>query len=1176
MTRTRTSTILAGAICAALLALAFAGSASAKIVNLRVYNGTYPAGSFFGEGSIGPGGAPFSSIHQVDINQANGDFIVGNNNYWYKFNSAGNPSAFSALGTTTMVGTIGQSNWGDVSVDNSGGSGGVGEGEQGRIYAESEYEGTVKGWKANGEPMSGPFGSGFNPGSPCAIAVDAQGKVWSGDWHTGELTEFNPNGTAEEVVKTGKAVCGLAIDEDGNFYVQDYCCGGVWKFSPTGENLGVIDPDSSEPNDFTVDNSDGHFYTGHSSKINEYDAAGALVTEFGGAEGTYPGLNSVEGVAVNESTHTVYVANSGRVDAFVRTGNITVPDVTTEAASVTASTATLHGTVDRDVPNGGAPINSCFFQYGTDPTNLASTKPCEGSAPFSGAEQATITGLTTGTTYYYKLTASNEANGVPSSGAIKELQPAGPPEISEESVSEVNTDGAIITAKIVPAGSNATYWIEFGTTEAYGEKLPEPPGETEDNLKPETITQALSGLTPGTTYHFRVMAENANDLTEGEDHTFTTFPSPATEPDTCGNAQVRQQTGAAQLLDCRAYELASAADTSGYDVTSSLVPGQTPLTEQPGASNSVLYSLQFGTVPGSGDPTNFGQDPYVATRNAGAGQWETKYVGIPASGTPSTVPFGSPLAGSSGGLTTFAFGKGTLCDPCFSDGSTGIPVHMPNGTLVQGLKGSIPKPSAEPAGYVGKSLSDDGTHLVFGSTSKLETAATEGNLTIYERDLNAGTTQVVSTLQNGSTMTGTVAGLDVSSDGSRVLVGKAVSTDAKGNTHYDLYMHIGNSPNSVQVAETANGVLFNGMTSDGSEVFFTTSDQLTGDTDASADLYRADVGTSTANVTLVSTGTGGAGNSDACAPVAGKESSHWNVLSGGPANCGVLALAGGAGVSAGDGTVFFLSPEKLDGQGTLNQPNLFVARPGGAPKFVATIEPTGNIVTDALNDSEVHRYEDFQVTSNGDFAVLASTLSLTELKTFNRSQVYGYDTNAGTLVCASCATTGANPISEARLSSGLNLADDGRVFFTSGEPLVLRDTNNRLDVYEWKEGEIQLVSTGISNFDAALLGATSDGVNVFFYTRETLAPQDKNGETMKIYDARENGGFLDLPPLPLCAAKDECHGPSTVPAPPPQIGTFKGEGGNAKRVKCKKPKVKRNGKCVKKPKKKKKGKRSHG
>ena len=196
----------------------------------------------------------------------------------------------------------------------------------------------------------------------------------------------------------------------------------------------------------------------------------------------------------------------------------------------------------------------------------------------------------------------------------------------------------------------------------------------------------------------------------------------------------------------------------------------------------------------------------------------------------------------------------------------------------------------------------------------------------------------------------------------------------------------------------------------------------------------------------------------------------------------------------------------------------------------------------AVNDSEVHRYQDFQVTPNGDFAVLASTLSLTGFDTFGHSQVFRYDTDAGTLVCASCATHRSRPDRRSASSHpGLNLTDDGRVFFTTVEPLVLRDTNNRLDVYEWEEGELQLVSTGISNFDSGLLGVSSDGVNAFFFTRETLAPQDKNGETMKIYDARDGGGFLQIPPLPLCAAKDECHGPGTVPAPPPQIGTFKGE-----------------------------------
>jgi hypothetical protein len=383
-------------------------------------------------------------------------------------------------------------------------------------------------------------------------------------------------------------------------------------------------------------------------------------------------------------------------------------------------------------------------------------------------------------------------------------------------------------------------------------------------------------------------------------------------------------------------------------------------------------------------------------------------------------------------------------------------------------------------------------------------------------------------------------------------------------------MHVGNNPSSVQVADTPSGVLFNGMTDDGSKVFFTTPDPVpgTGDADTSADLFRADVDPSAASISRVSTGTGGTGNVDGCNPVPGKEGPDWNVLSGKPASCGVLALAGGAGVASQDGTAFFLSPEKLDGSGTANGANLFVARPGGAPQFVATIEPDLTTATNALNDSEVHRYQDFQVTRDGDFAAFASTLSLTGFDTFGHSQVFRYDTDADTLACASCASTGAAPTGNATLSPGLNIADDGTVFFTSVEALVLRDTNNKQDVYEWKNGQQQLISTGTSNFDSGLLGVSADGVNAFFFTRATLSPQDINGETMKIYDARAGGGFLSIPPLPLCAAKDECHGPGTVVAPPPQIGTFKGEGGNAKSKKCKKGYVKKKGKCKKKPKKK--------
>ena len=48
--------------------------------------------------------------------------------------------------------------------------------------------------------------------------------------------------------------------------------------------------------------------------------------------------------------------------------------------------------------------------------------------------------------------------------------------------------------------------------------------------------------------------------------------------------------------------------------------------------------------------------------------------------------------------------------------------------------------------------------------------------------------------------------------------------------------------------------------------------------------------------------------------------------------------------------------------------------------------------------------------------------------------------------------------------------------------------------------------------------------DVFFATYDTLVGQDRNGEALKVYDARSGGGFQFTPPVPPCVAADECHG----------------------------------------------------
>jgi hypothetical protein len=247
-----------------------------------------------------------------------------------------------------------------------------------------------------------------------------------------------------------------------------------------------------------------------------------------------------------------------------------------------------------------------------------------------------------------------------------------------------------------------------------------------------------------------------------------------------------------------------------------------------------------------------------------------------------------------------------------------------------------------------------------------------------------------------------------------------------------------------------------------------------------------------------------------------------------------------------------------------------------------TYEPVDDpAVIHAVNDNEIHDWSDFQTSANGRYALLSTTERSPNPGYDNGRfrMVYRYDAANQELSCASCISTEGLPSDDAALPShGLGITDTGLAFFNSTDGLVLRDSNKKLDAYEWSplrpgvggcEDEIgcqALISTGFSNAASSLLTVTNDGTDAFFFTREVLVNDDHNGETMKVYDARANGGFFKLPASPPCAAADECHGPSSQAAPAPAIGTHDEGGGNARPL-CRKRFVMKHGRCVKKPRK---------
>jgi hypothetical protein len=135
-------------------------------------------------------------------------------------------------------------------------------------------------------------------------------------------------------------------------------------------------------------------------------------------------------------------------------------------------------------------------------------------------------------------------------------------------------------------------------------------------------------------------------------------------------------------------------------------------------------------------------------------------------------------------------------------------------------------------------------------------------------------------------------------------------------------------------------------------------------------------------------------------------------------------------------------------------------------------------------------------------------------------------------------------------NGGRFMADDGRVAFSTAEALSPRDTNGKVDTYEFVGGRPQLISAGTGDRDilpkiaflypgqvVGLENFSRDGQDLYFSTYDVLVPQDQNGPFVKFYDARSGGGFATEGELLPCEAADECHGETSPPVPNPEVGT---------------------------------------
>jgi hypothetical protein len=124
-----------------------------------------------------------------------------------------------------------------------------------------------------------------------------------------------------------------------------------------------------------------------------------------------------------------------------------------------------------------------------------------------------------------------------------------------------------------------------------------------------------------------------------------------------------------------------------------------------------------------------------------------------------------------------------------------------------------------------------------------------------------------------------------------------------------------------------------------------------------------------------------------------------------------------------------------------------------------------------------------------------------------------------------------------------NVDDEGSVFFNSPDALVPQDVNGQQDVYEYREGLVQLISSGTSSEPSTLLDASADGTDVFFTTSQRLLRSDAS-DGLAIYDARRQGG-LPEPVVPPECGSSGCRNSLSAQTPlamAPASATFSGSG----------------------------------
>ncbi|HWM62524.1 MAG TPA: hypothetical protein VNP96_00860 [Solirubrobacterales bacterium] len=1055
----------------------------------------------------------------------------------------------------------------------------------------------------------------FATNTPTRVAEDADGNVYT-------VEPTTPNFRVQKFTLPGNVVTPQGNFSDAN--LKGTSSTGATQNHPTDI---AIDPTTKNvlvtkafPAGSTVTCPDTGIASVQERRVVEVSQAGTL-------EGTHmscAGINTaVNGLAMRGSTGDVYVASTTVASRlYVLNTPLTPPTVGFGGISdVTAHSATVSGFVN---PNGPATLpygltTNYRFEYkrSIDPdsafTKLPAVSPDVGRGTSNLLVSLTLSALEGNTSYDVRLAASRSFGAGSASTAIFTFAtPAAPAEVGIPSATTAVIDTnvrAALWGSVTPNSNLTTYRFEYGTSTDYGTKVPASEASAGSGTAKVPVTQFLSGLQPDTTYHFRIVAKNVNGTVASPDRTFTTPP--------LGGA----------LPDNRAAELVSPADKGTAGSVSELYFVDQVYNQASEGGNAFVYPLLNGTpttTAGGWLRLHANRTPsgWLSSQISAPSLIPPPSIEGLGFAVPSRVEFATPDLSCAIVRTYNPLTEDTLQQSVEEGIYNLYRWHASDGSYDL-ITDSMPlNPSVGSNGetlYTQLETSDDCSRVYFRSTYQFISGASG----LYEWD--EGVLRDAGKLPDGAPEDDAVAGGEVdyrgsarwnavSPDGNRFFFA-ATRNEGPNSGKQGIFMREDSGETVIDITQSQTSVVtqgarFEAASPDGSRV-----------------LFRANYGIA-ANSSVGATNEGCGSSSgetvfEFTPPIEQKpcdlyaydvESGDLTDLSAdeNPADPIGAAIQGTVAIDEDGSHVYFAALGQLiPGKGKTyaqnvtgpGSANIYLSHPGSL-SYVTTLSRAGTNDLfgpgdgrDAPNGVLMRKATRWtaETTPDGSRLLFEASANLADYNSGGFKEAYLYSAETGELSCVSCRLDGLPSQSsfpdrrlvlprQLILSHRANaMSEDGsRIFFTSPNALAIGGVAGKNNVYEWQDGKVQFLAIAEpsgGNGMGEYLDASASGDDVFIATKEQLAPQDVD-LVADVYDLRVDGGFPVEPPLVPCQVDEAvsllpdqgyCQGPSAPqpPAPGPASAAFQGTGNTSTKPKpkpCRKGKVRRQGKCVKRQK----------